>query len=279
MLILFKLLSHCPLVLLHPLGWLGGWLAFLFSPVYRARFLANARQAGYGFGAVHAAVGEGGKLVSELPRLWLGRSVPVAWEGEALIEAAHRQGRGIIFLTPHLGCFEVTAQAYAARYGPEGRHITVLYRPSRKPALRALMERVRARDGQSTAPTTLAGVRQLIKALSAGQAVGLLPDQVPPAGLGVWAAFFGRDAYTMTLSARLARQSGAQVLLAWGERLGWGRGYRIHLRAPDGPLPADPAEAARQINRAMEALIRECPQQYLWGYARYKTPATQGAAA
>ena len=113
-------------------------------------------------------------------------------------------------------------------------------------------------------------------ALKAGQAVGLLPDQVPPDGQGVWAPFFGRDAYTMTLSARLAQAGRVQILLSWGERLGWGRGYRVHVRPFDtvngGPLSTDPLEAAAQINRAMESLVRECPAQYLWSYDRYKAP-------
>ena len=89
---------------------------------------------------------------------------------------------------------------------------------------------------------------------------------------GVWAPFFGRDAYTMTLSARLAAQSGATVLLAWGERLPWGRGYVVHVSPMAVPLADGLAEAAAQINAAMEDLVRQCPSQYLWGYARYKTP-------
>jgi KDO2-lipid IV(A) lauroyltransferase len=102
--------------------------------------------------------------------------------------------------------------------------------------------------------------------------VGLLPDQVPPSGMGLWAPFFGQDAYTMTLSARLAQQTGATVLLAWGERLSWGRGYVMHFRELSGPLSAQLESAVLQINQEMERLIRECPQQYLWGYARYKQP-------
>ena len=76
----------------------------------------------------------------------------------------------------------------------------------------------------------------------------------------------------MTLSARLAQQTGATVLLAWGERLSWGRGFGIHVRPLGVDLPADVTAAASVINQAMEQLIRECPQQYLWGYARYKQP-------
>ena len=266
---LFRLLARLPLPVLHALGALVGWLSFLASPTYRRRFVANARQAGYRLGAVLGAVAEAGKLVGEVPRLWFGRPVALQWEGAELIDAARAAGRGIVFLTPHLGCFEATAQGYASRYG----RITVLYRPARKAWLRELVDTARARPNLATAPTTLAGVKQMLKALKGGEAVGLLPDQVPPEGLGVWAPFFGKPAYTMTLSARLAQQAGAAVLLAWGERLAWGRGFRIHLRPWQGELGASAAAAAAQVNVQMEALVRECPRQYLWGYARYKLPA------
>jgi Kdo2-lipid IVA lauroyltransferase/acyltransferase len=102
--------------------------------------------------------------------------------------------------------------------------------------------------------------------------VGLLPDQVPPEGLGIWSPFFGRDAYTMTLSARLAQQTGAAVVLTWGERLPWGRGYCLHFSELPEALSSDLPQAVAQINTAMEGLIQQCPSQYLWGYARYKTP-------
>lgn len=265
----FRALALLPLPFLHALGAAVGWLSFLASPTYRRRFLENAAQAGYGLAEVSAAVGETGKLLAELPRLWFGRPVRLEWEGASLITAARAQGRGIVFLTPHLGCFEATAQAYAARFG----RITVLYRPARKRWLRDLVDTSRDRSNLATAPTTLGGVKQMLKALKAGEAVGLLPDQVPPQDMGVWAPFFGRPAYTMTLSARLARQTGATVLLAWGERLPWGHGYRVRLRAWPNGMAAQEDAAAAEVNAQMEALIRECPQQYLWGYARYKTPA------
>ncbi len=267
--ILFRLLSILPLSALHLLGAGLGWLAFLASPTYRRRFLANAGQAGLAFRSVRAAVAASGALVAELPRLWLGRPVRLEWDGDALIGQARAQGRGVIFLTPHLGCFEATAQGYAACHGD----ITVLYRPARKAWLRELIESSRQRPRLATVPTSLSGVRQMLKALRAGQAVGLLPDQVPPQGLGTWAEFFGRDAYTMTLPAKLAQQTGARILLAWGERLPWGRGYRIHLREAPAALSTDLQVASAQVNSLMEGLILECPAQYLWGYARYKPPA------
>jgi KDO2-lipid IV(A) lauroyltransferase len=273
--VLFRVLALLPLPVLHAAGAALGWLSFLASPGYRRRFLANAAQAGYRPAQVRAAVSEAGKLIAESPRLWFGRPVTVEWDGADLISAARAQGRGIVFLTPHLGCFEITAQAYAARFGP----ITVLYRPARKPWLREFVDTVRSRPNLASVPTTLAGVRQMLKALKAGQAVGLLPDQVPPEGLGVWAPLFERPAYTMTLSTRLAAQTGATVLLAWGERLRRGGGYRVHLRPWGlGEMAADAGVAAAQVNAAMEALIRECPQQYLWGYARYKQPRAESKA-
>ncbi len=268
---LFKLFSLFPLWLLHGLGWLVGWLVFVLSGLYRRRLLAQARLAGYGWRQWAAAVGATGKMVAELPRLWLGRAVPVQWQGTEHLERALSAGRGVILLTPHLGCFEITAQAYAQRYG-QTKAITVLYRPSRQHWLDRLMVLARSRPGLQTAPASLAGVKQMLKALRQGQTLGLLPDQVPPLGLGLWAPFWGRDAYTMTLAARLALQSGACPVLTWGERLPWGRGYLVHYQPLAEELAADVQVAAEQINQAMEALIRQCPQQYLWSYDRFKQP-------
>lgn len=268
----FRWLAHLPLWLLHGLGCLLGWLSFLLSRTYRRRFLENIAQAGYRFAAVWGAVGGAGRMVSELPRLWLGAAAHCEWENDICVDKAYASGRGVVFLTPHLGCFEITAQALAARYAQRHGPLTVLYRPARQAWLARLMLQARDRPGLVTAPTNLAGVRQMIRSLRNGHAVGLLPDQVPPDGMGVWAPFFGRDAYTMTLSARLAQQTGATILLLWGERLGWGRGFRLHFRELNEALSSDLDAAVVQVNQAMERLIRECPAQYLWGYARYKHP-------
>lgn len=266
---LLKIFAWLPLWFSHGLGALLGWLVFLGSSTYRHRFLMQANQACVSPRDWRVAVGEAGKLVAELPRLWFGRPVPVRWVGDSLINEALVAGRGVLFLTPHLGSFEVTAQAYARRFG-SAKPMTVLYRPPRQDWLRPLVAQSRERPGLLTAPTTLGGVRQLTRALRAGQSVGLLPDQVPPLGQGVWAPFFGREAYTMTLAVRLAHQTGATVLLAWGKRLSWGRGYQVQVQALDQVWPDDATQAAHLMNTALERLIQRCPGQYLWGYARYK---------
>ncbi len=268
----FRFLSHWPLWALHALGHVLGWLAWLLSPVYRRRFMANARQAGLGFGQVAVAIGHAGAMSTELPRLWLGEPVPTEWAEDSAVVQAYASGHGVLFLTPHLGCFEITAQALAQRFAADHGDLTVLYRPARQAALGRLMETARNRPGLEAVPTTLAGVRQMIKALRSGRAVGLLPDQVPPEGMGQWAPFFGKPAYTMTLAARLALQTGAQVVLIWGERLPWGRGYRLHTSTLGHELATDLDVAVVQINQAMERLVLQRPGQYLWGYARYKGP-------
>lgn len=280
MLPLFRWLSRWPLWLLHALGGALGWLSYAFSPTYRRRFDANIAQASVERRLARGAIAEAGRLLTELPYLWMRPhatllGAKVSWDGDELITAAHRQRRGIIFLTPHIGSFEVTAQAYAERFAADHGPITVLYRPARKAWLRELVDTSRQRPGLATAPATLSGVRQMMRALRRGEAVGLLPDQVPPDDMGVWAPFFGRPAYTMTLAARLAQQTGAVLVLAWGERLPRGHGWIVRLLPFTEPLPdstAAQAESAAAVNRAMEAVILRCPQQYLWGYHRYKTP-------
>ncbi len=272
--LLFKVLSFLPLVVLHGVGWALGWLVFLLSPTYRGRLIANAHQAGVVRSNWMKSVGAAGQLVAELPRLWVGAPVWVEWRGESQIEEALRLGKGILFLTPHLGCFEVAAQAYAAKFGHQGRPITVLFRPPRQPWLRSLVALSRERPGLKTAPTTLAGVKQMVRALKAGECVGLLPDQVPPEGQGEWVPFFEKEAYTMTLSVRLAAQTGATVLFAWGERLAWGRGYRVHVQSIPQDWSVSIPVALHQLNRVMESMVLHASQQYLWGYARYKKPRT-----
>jgi KDO2-lipid IV(A) lauroyltransferase len=267
---LFRFLSRLPLPVLHNFGAIAGWVAWLLSPTYRRNLAFHIAQAEMSE-AKFAAIAEAGKSLLELPKIWLrpqeeviARVVNISgWE---LVEEAWRAGKGILFLTPHLGCFEITAQYYAAR-----KPMTVLYRRPKQDWLVPLIEGGRGAN-LKLAPADLSGVRRLLKALKTGEAVGMLPDQVPGNGEGAWVPFFGRPAYTMTLAARLA-DTGATVLLAYAERLHYGAGYHLKLFALAAPLEGDLLQRAAQLNRELETLIRSCPEQYLWGYNRYKVPA------
>jgi len=269
---LMSLAARFPLALLHALGTLLGWAMYGISPTYRRHLRENLAAAGYGEDArmLRAAVAGAGRMLAELPAIWLRPRAEVTAlvrhiDGRELAEAARDAGRGIVFLTPHLGCFEI-----AAKIAAENFPITVLYRAPKLAWLQPLIENGRGQDNVRLARADVSGVRELVGALLRKEAVGILPDQVPGEGEGEWVEFFGRPAYTMTLGARLAARPGSICLLAFGERLPGGRGYVLHLR----PLPAAlPGESeTRRMNRALEALIRECPGQYLWGYNRYKHP-------
>lgn len=266
---LYWLLARLPLTLLHRLGSLLGRLTYAASATYAERTRDNLKQAGIAPDLLPAAIDETGKGLAELPWIW-GRSYDEVLSkvrkcvGQEHIDAAQAQGRGIIFLTPHLGCFEISA-LYAAQRMP----ITVLYRPPKLKFLEGVMRTGRERGLAKLAKADVSGVRLLYKALKRGEAIGLLPDQVPSRGEGEWTEFFGRPAYTMTLAGRLAESSGAAVLIAYSERLPRGEGYVIHV----APLPLDFTKpVARQINAALERTIRACPAQYLWSYNRYKIP-------
>lgn len=270
---LFRLLASLPLHLLHNLGALAGWLAWLLSPTYRRNMRTFMGHAGT-LAWRNAAIAEAGKMFLELPKVWLrpfdeivGRVVKVSgWDA---VQQVHDAKRGLIILTPHLGCFEMIAQ-YLASHRP----MTALYRPPKQAWLEPII-----REGRGAkvklAPADMSGVRRLLKALKSGETIGILPDQVPGNGEGVWASFFGQPAYTMTLAARLT-ETDAAVIFVYAERLAYGAGYHLHFRPPAEPLQGALEKRAEQINREVEAMIRECPAQYLWGYNRYKVPRNAG---
>jgi Kdo2-lipid IVA lauroyltransferase/acyltransferase len=281
MLLLFRFLSLWPLAALQAVGGRLGWLVWALSPSYRSQFRANVAQAGLPFETARPAIAEAGRFVAELPKLWLRPQHEsclgnVRVEGTEHAEQAFGQGRGVIFFGPHCGSFELGPQALAELYGP----ITAIYRPARKPWLAAIELVTRQRPQLAVVPASLSGIRLMHKTLKANHAVALLTDQVPPEGLGVWAPFFGKPAYTMTLAARLALQSRAVLLPVSCERLPRGQGYFLKIwpavdgftEAPAGGTSLNLVACVTRINQAIEAIVLSQPGQYLWGYGRYKTP-------
>lgn len=278
LLFLFRVLALLPLPVLHALGGALGWVAYLASPRYRRSIRAHLpesipdRQR-----VLRRAIGESGKQVLEAAWVWTRSADEIrarVWtDNPECLDELLRQDRAILMLTPHLGCFEVIAQDYMLSPAGRARPMLALFRIPRKAALRPLFEAARARNGLLLAPADLHGVRLMLRALRDRGVVGLLPDQVPSRGEGIWAPFFGRPAYTMTLPARLARAHDAAVVLVYARRLPRGAGYRILWQPLDEALSGDAFADAERINRAMEKLIELCPEQYLWSYNRYKAPA------
>ena len=273
---IFGLLSRCSLASLHRLGSVAGVLTYACSGTYRQRLKANmARGLGRAVSGREYlnAAAETGKMMLELPFVWArpaqdSLALVAEVRGWEHVEALRAANRPILALTPHLGCFEIVSAYIGARLP-----MTVLYRPPKQSEFEPILRSGRARGQITLAPADLSGVRRLIKAMRAGEISGLLPDQAPGNGEGLWSPFFGKPAYTMTLAARLSEVKDAGVLFFWGERLPAGRGWRIHVSPPSEALDGTLEERVHSINREVERTIRQCPSQYLWGYNRYKTPA------
>ena len=276
---LFSMLGKLPLRANHAVGAALGWATWYLSPRQRQLMRANLNLYGAyrpadDLAAIsRRAVAEQGRGFTELAIAWTApveRLYAMVREcaGWRHIEAAKAAQRAIIFVTPHLGCYDI-----AGRYLESRIPVTALYRPPKQRWLQQLMEAGRRRGGGSTAAAGSAGVRILLKTLKSGGNIIILPDQVPGQGDGVWANFFGKPAYTMTLLPRLARSTDAVVLFFFAERLPQGQGYRVHIEPMPELFSADREIAARQVNAMVEALISQAPAQYLWAYNRYKHPA------
>jgi KDO2-lipid IV(A) lauroyltransferase len=147
-----------------------------------------------------------------------------------------------------------------------------MYKPPQSAAVDSLMLAGRTHLGMALAPTDTGGIRILLAALKRGELIGILPDQDPKEGAGVFAPFFGIATKTMTLLPKLAARSGATVLVSYAERLAWGRGYRIHFLPVDGAVnEKDELAAVTALNQAVEQAIRQSPAQYQWSYKRFRS--------
>lgn len=279
MIFLLRLLASLPLPVLHHIGAIAGWLVYGLAARYRSHVRENVRRA-CGTDAARVqrrAIGQAGRQVLELPRVWFGElqgtlDLIAGVSGDELLAAARARGDGIMLIAPHLGCFEIIPRYVASRMP-----ITVMYRPPKQRWLAPIIEAGRCIDNVSQAPADMIGVRHLLRALHRREAIGLLPDQAPQKGEGIWCDFFGRPAYTMTLAARLSMHAHVSVLFVYAQRLPSGAGFHMHFRAPPVPLEGTVTQRVAAINRGVEAIVRGLPEQYMWGYNRYKVPA--GASA
>ncbi len=268
--LILKPFSYLSLRILHSLGAATGGLLFYCMPQAKRCAIANITQSQFAKNPAEAkeiarqSFVSLGKAILETPMIWQKKEselLPMVKHvhGLELVKDALALAKGIIFLTPHLGCFEITSIFYGNQHP-----ITVLYRPPKLKWLTSLILQGRARKGVQLAETNAGGVRKLMQALKRGEAIGILPDQIPKAGEGEWADFFGKPAYTMSLAGKLAEKTGATVIMAFGERLENGMGFNIHL------TKIDSIATTTLLNAAIEQQIMQKPSQYLWSYNRYK---------
>nr|WP_298410411.1 lipid A biosynthesis acyltransferase [uncultured Halomonas sp.] len=188
--------------------------------------------------------------------------------GRELLDEARKEGRGVIVLAPHFGNWEIL-NFWLSSHFP----FTAMYEPPRIHALEPIIRHGRERMGAALVPTNSRGVASLLKALKRGEAVGILPDQVPSWGSGVFADFYHRPAYTATLLPKLVARTQARVVTGVALRLA-GRGFAIHFLAADERVySTEETVSARGVNVCVEDAIALDPVQYQWEYKRYrKTP-------
>lgn len=278
--LLFKSLATLPLPLLHRLAALWGSIGFRVLKKDRTRVLAHLQQAALPADAdtAEAVFQETAKGGFELAVAFFRRPEEIeklfvqvnGWEH---VEAALAEKQGLLFITPHLGSYDLGGRYISQRLPFP---LTAMYKPPKIKAFDQIMQAGRIRGKGKTAPTSIQGVKQIMKALRGGEATIVLPDHVPdPAegGDGVWADFFSRPAYTMTLAGKLAQMKGVQTLFFCAERLPKGQGFVLHIEPMQGEPNGDKTHDARLINENVEYWVRRFPQQYLFMYNRYKHPA------
>jgi len=267
------LIAALPLCIVQMIGASLGLLAYIGSSSYRTlfRFQYDAVITSHQLQSrLWSAVMASGQLFSD--SLWIWRNPKQAlhlveiqnWD---LVEAAINEGHGLVMLTPHLGGFEIIPRVLAQHFPA-----TILYRPSRQDWLNRIVEEGRAYPNMHFVPTNLNGVRQMTRALSKGEAIGILPDQVPSGGDGVWVPFFGRPAYTTPLPARLANRNKTPVIMFTAKRKNLGQGWLMQATRL-APFSEDATLAATEMNQAIEQAILKAPEQFIWAYNRYKHPA------
>ncbi len=149
------------------------------------------------------------------------------------VERLRDAGRPVIFVTPHLGSYDLAGRYLWGKLPG----MMAMYRPHKVAVARSPDPRgPRPRLGTATRPTRdrrrSPGVRKVLKHMRAGGCTIMLPDQVPGVGEGEWVEFFGRPAYTMTLVGRLQQASDAAVVFYFAERQARGEGYIVHFPSP-----------------------------------------------
>lgn len=269
-------LSWLPPAAIHalavPLGRLAWWLPWRKKRVARRNLALclpelepSAREA-----LARDHVVEMARLVLESGAVWrwplarLERHIRSV-EGWEHFEQAREDDRGLLMVSAHLGNWEL-----AALYLSAHRPAALLYTPPRDAALDAALVTSRSRFGARMVAAGGPGLREILTRLRSGGTVGILCDQLPRRGDGVFAPFFGQPALTMTLAGRLARRTGCRVLFGHCLRHAGGGWDLVIEPAPSEIAAADPVIAATALNSMVEAGIRRVPAQYLWLYKRFK---------
>jgi Kdo2-lipid IVA lauroyltransferase/acyltransferase len=195
----------------------------------------------------------------------------VVYDGLQNYLEAQARGRGVLFLTAHLGGWELGSFVHSLH----GYRLRIVMRPLDNPYLDELVRRYRTLQGNSTFGKQ-DFARGLLAAMKAGETVGVLMDTNMTPPQGVFVDFFGRLACTASGIARVALRTRAAVVPAftiWDERAGK---YRIRFDPAlelisSGDDNADAAANTAMFTKVIEKYVRQYPEQWLWVHRRWKT--------
>lgn len=189
----------------------------------------------------------------------------ISYEGRENFARARSRGKGVLVATAHFGNWELSAFAHA--YLAEPMHVVV--RPIDNPRIDALVESRRTLSGNRVIAKKDAA-RGILRALTAGNAVGILIDQNTTPEQGVFIDFFGVKACAGSAFVKLAHHSGAAVVLGYAVWSEEARRYVLHFE-PEVEMTGDVWEDTQRVHARLEAAIRKHPDQWLWIHRRWKT--------
>ena len=194
----------------------------------------------------------------------------IAYDGYEHFEQALRRGKGVLFMTAHLGNWELSAAAHALL----GHPMHMMVRPFDNARLDQLIDDCRTLHGNRTIRKQGYG-RALLQALKSNGAVGILVDQNAAGDDAVFVDFFGVKAAATSGLAKIAMRTGAAVIpgfALWDEQ---SRRYVLKFYPPlelaeTGNMEQDGETNAQRCQSKMEELIRAYPEQWLWIHRRWK---------
>lgn len=276
--IFFRLLSLLPLSVAHKIGWFIGTVAYALPNSLKRPLKINVDLCfpemseqernvlcKTSFIEMCKGLAEGGALFTWQSQRLLNMVTQIS--GEEHLKQAFDKGKGVVLALPHLGCWEMMSV-----YCPKHYPFTALYRPLRLSGLDPFVKQARERFGSTLVPTNASGIRSLYKALNNNEMIAILPDQDPGREGSTFAPFFNVTASTMTLVPRLIDKTDAALIYGYAERLPNGKGFHIHFLPESENLKDKSLEkAAALLNQGVERCVRQLPDQYLWGYKRFKT--------
>lgn len=276
---LFRLTSIMSLPFAHRIGYIFGWL--LNTVPNKSKQIAkknieiclpelNHQEQKT---LLRRTLIESGKTLSEMGIMWLANSERVLHmikniEGEEHLKNAIANHKGVLLAMPHIGSWELV-NLYAARHYP----VTSLYKPPHMRSLGNIIKESRQRTGATLVPTDTRGIRAVSKALKNNEVIVILPDQHPPPQLknGIFSNFFNYPAYSATLMSKLAAKSNSEIIYAYTKRLAKGKGFTLVFQpATENDAKTDIQHSVDIMNKDIETVIRDCPEQYQWTYKRFK---------